>query len=98
MLVALAAPGTPVAPGTEIATSASSQLATALWIDAFNPTAQEAAAVASATGITLPSESNLIEIETSSRLVDRDGTLYLSLPLRIRIPTAGSARRHSVSS
>ncbi len=81
MLAALAAPGTPVAPGTEIATSASSQLATALWIDAFNPTAEEAAAVAAATGITLPSESNLTEIETSSRLVDRDGTLYLSLPL-----------------
>jgi len=53
----------------------------AVWIDLLSPTAEEAARVADATGLMVPTEADVSEIESSSRLASRDGVLYLSLPL-----------------
>jgi magnesium transporter len=59
-------------------------LRTAVWIDLVSPTPEEAAAVATATGFTIPTEASASEIEASSRLATRNGVLYLSMPLILR--------------
>ncbi len=56
-------------------------LSSALWIDLVQPTADEVGRVARETGLAIPTEADIDEIESSSRLATRDGTLYLSLPL-----------------
>ncbi|HEY8289511.1 MAG TPA: CorA family divalent cation transporter, partial [Acetobacteraceae bacterium] len=53
----------------------------ATWIDLLSPTADEITQVEAATGLHVPSEAEVSEIESSSRLATLDGTLYLSLPL-----------------
>jgi magnesium transporter len=53
----------------------------AVWIDLLSPSAEETARVADATGLTVPTEADVSEIESSSRLASRNGALYLSLPL-----------------
>jgi magnesium transporter len=60
----------------------------AVWIDLQDATADEIDRVQRATSLSVPSEADVSEIETSSRLASRDGTLYLSMPL-IRIDTGG---------
>jgi magnesium transporter len=60
----------------------------AVWIDLQNATPDEVERVERATGLTVPSEADVSEIETSSRLANRDGTLYLSMPL-IRLADDG---------
>jgi magnesium transporter len=74
---------------TDPAASATGALSGALWIDALSPTAEEVQAIVSATGLAPPTESSLVEIETSSRLADRDGVLYLSVPLAYRASDGG---------
>jgi magnesium transporter len=62
-------------------------LASAFWIDLLDPTAEEAAQVRAATGLSVPSREALSEIESSSRLrADRD-VLYLSTPILARADT-----------
>jgi magnesium transporter len=53
----------------------------AVWLDLVNADAGEIARVAAATGLHVPTEDDVSEIETSSRLATRDGVLYLSLQL-----------------
>src|SRR5690242_13121238 len=55
-----------------------------VWIDLLNPEAGETAFVEKATGLAVPSLDELSEIESSSRLRARDGSLYLSAPLIFR--------------
>ena len=57
----------------------------AAWIDLLNPDAEEAHRVARATDLRIPSEADLSEIETSSRLSMDDDALYLSMPLVSRL-------------
>ena len=52
-----------------------------VWIDVFNPTDEERRQIQTDFGIEIPSRADLSEIESSSRLVERDGLLRLSLPL-----------------
>jgi magnesium transporter len=52
-----------------------------VWIDLLNPDAAETERVRQATGLAVPSEAAISEIETSSRLATRNGVLYLSMPL-----------------
>ena len=66
-----------------------STLQNAIWIDLQNATLDEVQLVQQATGLTVPSEAEVSEIETSSRLASRDGVLYLSMPL-IRLADDGS--------
>lgn len=52
----------------------------ALWLDLLDPSAEERAAVEKATGLRVPTEEALSEIEVSSRLIVQHHTLYLSTP------------------
>ena len=53
----------------------------AIWIDLVDPTEAEVRTVTEATGLHVPTQAEVSEIESSSRLVMRDGILYLSMPL-----------------
>ena len=55
--------------------------AAAIWIDLFQPTDDEVASVAGTTGLRVPSESEVSEIESTSRLAFEKGAYYLSAPL-----------------
>jgi magnesium transporter len=59
----------------------------ALWIDLLEPTPDEAEHVARETGLAIPSEAEINEIESSSRLAERDGVLYLNMSLVTRPET-----------
>ena len=56
-------------------------VATAVWIDLLQPTAAEIAQVGAATGLRVPTEDEVSEIESSSRLAFEGGAFYLSAPL-----------------
>ncbi len=56
-------------------------LSRAPWIDLLDATPDEIDRVQKATGLAVPTEAEVSEIETSSRLASRDGALYLSMPL-----------------
>jgi magnesium transporter len=53
----------------------------AAWIDLLNPTREESDRVQQATGLEIPTQADVSEIESSSRLSARNGVLYLSMPL-----------------
>ncbi|MGE0419158.1 MAG: magnesium transporter CorA family protein [Acetobacteraceae bacterium] len=53
----------------------------AVWIDLVNATPEEIDRVQAATGIAVPTEAEISEIETSSRLSARNGMLYINMPL-----------------
>ena len=55
-----------------------------VWIDLLKPTKSEIAAVEETSGLTLPSQAELSEIETSSRLRTDGDVLCLSAPLVYR--------------
>ena len=57
-----------------------------LWLDLLNPTSAEIKKVEETIGATLPTLGALSEIETSSRLRIRDGTLYMSTPSAAQRP------------
>jgi magnesium transporter len=53
----------------------------AIWIDLFRPTEEEVARVAEVTGLRVPTEGQVSEIESTSRLAFENGAYYLSAPL-----------------
>jgi magnesium transporter len=53
----------------------------AVWIDLLAPTAEESAAVRQATGLRVPTEDQISEIESTSRLAFEGGAYYVSTPL-----------------
>jgi magnesium transporter len=53
----------------------------AIWIDLLNATDEEKAFVESRVGVPVPSIESLNEIESSSRLIVKNGTIYLSAPV-----------------
>jgi len=57
----------------------------AVWIDLLSATEDERQRVAAATGLHIPTEAELSEIESSSRLSVADGVLTLSMPLVSRL-------------
>src|SRR5690348_6032883 len=61
-----------------------SQLRLAAWIDLISPTREEMGEVSEATGLELPTEADLVEIESSSRLNTSNGVLRLSMPFVVR--------------
>ena len=65
-----------------ITTAASVEaLREAVWIDLLQATPDELARVKDASGLEVPSEAAVSEIESSSRLSVRNGVLYLSMPM-----------------
>ena len=51
------------------------------WIDLLNPTNDERTEVKNKFGLRLPSREELSEVKSSSRLSEKDGTLFLSMPI-----------------
>ena len=51
------------------------------WLDLANPTDEEKAAAERICRFTIPSRQELSSIETSSRISEDDGILYLSMPI-----------------
>ena len=60
---------------------AEGDLSQAQWIDLYDPTPEEKARVVAATGLSVATEDELAEIETSSRLAFDGHAIYLSMPL-----------------
>lgn len=60
-------------------------LRSAAWIDLVSASPDEAGQVQAATGLRIPTEANLSEIESSSRLTAANGVLTLSMPLVSRV-------------
>jgi magnesium transporter len=56
-------------------------LASAVWIDLLEPTAEESERVRKVTGLRVPTESEVSEIESTSRLAFEHGAYYVSTPL-----------------
>jgi magnesium transporter len=56
-------------------------LSQAVWIDLRDPTGSETSQVTEATGLRVPTQAEVSEIEASSRLILHDRVLYLSMPL-----------------
>ena len=53
---------------------------TVSWIDLMHPTNEERASVEGGYGLKLPSREELSQVELSSRLAERNGVLFLSMP------------------
>jgi magnesium transporter len=51
------------------------------WLDLLNPTNEERASVESRYGLKLPSREDLSEVESSSRVSEENGVLFLSMPI-----------------
>ena len=58
-----------------------SEVGNLIWLDLLNPTDEERSAVERATGLRVPAQADLAEIENSSRLGTEGKTLYLSTPM-----------------
>jgi magnesium transporter len=52
-----------------------------LWFDLLDPTTEEKASVESKLGLELPSREELSEVESSSRISEERGVLFLSMPI-----------------
>jgi magnesium transporter len=51
------------------------------WLDLLNPTDEERAGVEARYGLKLPSRHQLSEVESSSRVSEKNGVLFLSMPI-----------------
>jgi magnesium transporter len=58
----------------------------AVWFDLIRPTAEEYAFVAKQTGLSLPEEDDIAEIENSSRLSAEADVLTVNMPIATRTP------------
>jgi magnesium transporter len=74
--------------------SAAPTLSEAVWIDLLSPSDAERAEVESVTRLRLPAKEDIEEIETSSRVYEEDGALYLSTPLL----TGADCMKHGAAS
>jgi len=60
---------------------------TATWIDLVEPTPEEEKAVESELGIEVPTREEMKEIETSNRLYEEDGVLYMTATVATKLDT-----------
>src|ERR1700709_625327 len=51
------------------------------WVDLLSPTTEETRFLEAQTGLDVASRDELAEIESSSRLSERDGVVYISIPI-----------------
>lgn len=62
--------------------------AEALWIDLLEPTIEEEKAVEASLSIDIPTREEMKEIETSSRLYEDNGALYMTVTVAARLDTS----------
>src|SRR5687768_16653448 len=65
----------------------SSLPADAVWIDLLEPTLEEERAVETALKIDVPTREEMKEIETSNRLYEDNGTLYMTATVAAKVDT-----------
>ncbi|CAA7619755.1 Mg2+ and Co2+ transporters [Candidatus Terasakiella magnetica] len=70
--------------------------ASALWVDLVNPSPDEILAVETATGTAIPARDSMEEIEASSRMIRRKGSLVMTVPI-LTGSTGGSPRNSAVT-
>ena len=58
-----------------------------IWIDLLEPSAQEERAIEQELGIDIPSREEMREIETSSRLYEEDGMLFMTATVAAKLDT-----------
>ncbi len=59
-----------------------------VWVDLLEPSAEEERAVERELGIDIPSREEMREIETSNRLYEEDGVLYMTTTIAAKLDTA----------
>src|SRR5690242_12385475 len=59
-----------------------------VWVDLLEPSAEEERAVERELGIDIPSREEMREIETSNRLYEEDGALYMTTTIAAKLDTA----------
>ncbi|GLR66234.1 magnesium transport protein CorA [Acidocella aquatica] len=74
------------APGGRLTSLALAQMPQALWFDLENPAPEDYAFVTRETGLALPQQDNILEIENSSRLSANGDVLTLTMPIVTRTP------------
>ncbi len=57
------------------------QLADVIWVDLYNPTSKEEKLIENILGINIPTHDEMREIELSSRLYERNKTLFMTLTM-----------------
>jgi magnesium transporter len=62
-------------------------LESALWVDLLEPTAEEERAVETAFGIDVPTREEMREIESSNRMYEEDGAVYLTTTIVTKLDT-----------
>ena len=77
-------------PLTNLDAMAAGLPAGAVWIDMIDPTRAEEAFVETATGIGVPTQDEMDEIETSSRLYSENGAIYMTATLATGIMRAAA--------
>lgn len=69
-------------------------IATAVWIDLVDPTPEEVERVRAATGLRVPTQGEVSEIESTSRLAFEKGAFYLSAA----VPASSEDANHDLTS
>lgn len=59
-----------------------------LWVDLLEPSAEEEHAVEASLGIEIPTREEMREIETSNRLYEEDGALYMTVTVVTQLDSA----------
>jgi magnesium transporter len=95
-MIRLFATGAPAEPQTIRALTAA-EAAHALWIDLEAPDADERAAVEAVLGFDLPSRSDMVEIEASSRVYRERGASYMTAVLAVGFDGGGEPAAEPVS-
>jgi magnesium transporter len=75
----------PACDGSPIEAKAEKIPDTATWVDLEEPTPEEEALVERCIRMDVPTESEMAEIEPSSRLYERDGALYMTVSVLIGV-------------
>jgi magnesium transporter len=73
--------------GTGLVSVSSDAITDALWIDLFEPTPEEERAVEVQCGIEVPTREEMREIESSNRLYEEDGAVYLTSTIVTKLDT-----------
>ena len=73
--------------GSGLVNVASDTLAGAVWIDLFEPTPAEEQAVEAQCGVDVPTREEMREIESSNRLYEEEGAVYLTSTIVTKLDT-----------
>jgi magnesium transporter len=73
--------------GTGLAPRSDGDIAASLWVDLYEPTPEEERTVEQHFGIDVPTREEMREIESSNRLYEEDGAVYLTATVVTKLDT-----------